>query len=192
MAGGVAVATYAPDLGVAWGSGAVALGLVFTGLATALGGYRRWRGNEEAIREDRALPQGLLPAVLAAAVAVVVIVVGRPRRGRGDVPVTTPPTGTRTGLAWQRTGLGLIAIAALVGARALNTGEEVLLITAGGAALVGAGIMGVLGPMRQRQLRRRTAADEDVAAPGAVAVLTLAVVLLAVLAGVAVIAVPLR
>ena len=75
VAGGVAVAPYAPDLGVSWGSGAVALGLVFTGLATALGGYGRWRGNEEAIREDRALPQGLLPAVLAAAVAVIVIVV---------------------------------------------------------------------------------------------------------------------
>lgn len=75
VAGGVAVATYAPDLGVRWGSGAVALGLVFIGLVTALAGYRRWRGNEDAIRDDRALPEGRLPAVLAAAVAVVVVVV---------------------------------------------------------------------------------------------------------------------
>ena len=75
VAGGVAVATYAPDLGVPWGSGAVALGLVFIGLVTALAGYRRWRGNEAAIRDDRALPEGRLPAVLAAAVAVVVVVV---------------------------------------------------------------------------------------------------------------------
>ena len=75
VAGGVAVATYAPDLGVPWGSGAVALGLVLIGLVTALAGYRRWRGNEEAIRNDRALPQGRLPAVVAAAVAVVVVVV---------------------------------------------------------------------------------------------------------------------
>ena len=59
VAGGVAVATYAPDLGVPWGSGAVALGLVLIGLGTALAGYRRWRGNEEAIRDDRALPEGL-------------------------------------------------------------------------------------------------------------------------------------
>jgi putative membrane protein len=75
VAGGVAVATYAPDLGVSWGSGAVALGLVSIGLVTALAGYRRWRANEEAIRYDRALPQGMLPAALAAAVAVVVVVV---------------------------------------------------------------------------------------------------------------------
>ena len=75
VAGGVAVATYAPDLGVPWGSGAVALGLVLIGLITALAGYRSWRGNEDAIRNDQALPQGLLPTVLAAAVAVVVVVV---------------------------------------------------------------------------------------------------------------------
>lgn len=75
VAGGVAVATYAPDLGVPWGSGAVALGLVSMGLITALAGYRSWRGNEDAIGNDEALPQGLLPAALAAAVAVVVVVV---------------------------------------------------------------------------------------------------------------------
>ena len=76
VAGGVAVATYAPDLGVAGGSAAVALGLVFIGLATSVAGYRRWRGNEDAIRDDRPLPQGRLPAALAAAVATVVVVVG--------------------------------------------------------------------------------------------------------------------
>jgi putative membrane protein len=75
VAGGVAVATWAPDLGVAWGSGAVALGLVFIGLATALAGYRRWRGNEDAIRDDRALPESVVPTMLAAAVTVVVVVV---------------------------------------------------------------------------------------------------------------------
>jgi putative membrane protein len=75
VAGGVGIATYAPNLGVRWGSGAVAVGLVFIGLVTALAGYRRWRGNEDAIRDDRALPEGGLPAVLAVAVAVVVVVV---------------------------------------------------------------------------------------------------------------------
>lgn len=76
VAGGVAVATYAPDLGVPGGSGAVALGLVSIGLATAIAGYRRWRGNEDAIRNDRPLPQSRQAAVLAAAVAAVVAVVG--------------------------------------------------------------------------------------------------------------------
>jgi putative membrane protein len=75
VAGGVAVATWAPDLGVPWGSGAVALALVFIGLATALAGYRRWRGNEDAIRDDLPLPESQVPAMLAAAVTVVVVVV---------------------------------------------------------------------------------------------------------------------
>ena len=76
MAGGVAVATFAPELGVPGGSGAVALGLVLIGLSTAVAGYRRWRANEEAIRDDRPLPQGRLLAALATAVAAVVVVVG--------------------------------------------------------------------------------------------------------------------
>ena len=75
VAGGVAVATYAPDLGVRWGSSAVALALVLTGLGTALAGYRRWRANEAAIVAGRPLPASwLVPAVAAAVGAVVVVV----------------------------------------------------------------------------------------------------------------------
>ena len=75
VAGGVAVATYAPDLGVPWGSAAVALALVLLGLGAALGGHRRWRANEAAMREGRPLPEsGLVPAATAAVVAVVVVV----------------------------------------------------------------------------------------------------------------------
>jgi putative membrane protein len=76
VAGGVAVATYAPDLGIPGGSGAVAFGLVLIGLGTAVGGHRRWRANEEAIREDRPLPRSPALSLLAVAVAVVVVVVG--------------------------------------------------------------------------------------------------------------------
>ncbi|WP_116449706.1 YidH family protein [Blastococcus litoris] len=75
VAGGVAVATYAPDLGVRWGSSAVALALVLIGLATAAAGYRRWHANEEAIGAGRPLPTSwLLPAVAAAVAAVIVVV----------------------------------------------------------------------------------------------------------------------
>jgi len=75
VAGGVAVATYAPDLGVRWGSAAVALALVLIGLGTALAGYRRWQANEAAIEADRPLPASwLLPTVTAAVAAVVVVV----------------------------------------------------------------------------------------------------------------------
>ncbi|WP_347059308.1 DUF202 domain-containing protein [Blastococcus sp. HT6-30] len=76
VAGGVAVATYAPDLGVRWGSAAVALALVLIGLGTALAGYRRWRGNEAAIAAGRALPSSYAVPAIAAAVAAVVVVVG--------------------------------------------------------------------------------------------------------------------
>jgi putative membrane protein len=76
VAGGVAVATYAPDLGVAWGSAAIALALVLIGLGTALAGYHRWRGNEAAIRAGRPLPEGWVVPALTAAVAAVVVVVG--------------------------------------------------------------------------------------------------------------------
>jgi putative membrane protein len=76
VAGGVAVATYAPDLGAAWGSPAVALSLVLLGLGTALAGYRRWRANEAAIRRGSPLPANWLVPVIAAALAAVVVVVG--------------------------------------------------------------------------------------------------------------------
>jgi putative membrane protein len=75
VAGGVAVATYAPDLGVRWGSAAVALGLVLIGLGTAVTGYRRWRANEHAIVAGRPLPASWLVPTIAAAVAAVIVVV---------------------------------------------------------------------------------------------------------------------
>jgi putative membrane protein len=74
-AGGVAVATYAPDLGVHWASAAVALALVLIGLGTALAGYRRWRANEAAIATGGPLPANWLMPMIAAAVAAVVVVV---------------------------------------------------------------------------------------------------------------------
>ncbi|MGY1633884.1 YidH family protein [Geodermatophilus sp. SYSU D01186] len=75
VAGGVAVAQFAPDLGVRWGSAAVAVALVLTGLGAALGGYRRWRCNEQAIAADRPLPSSRVLPTLVAAVAAVLVVV---------------------------------------------------------------------------------------------------------------------
>ncbi len=75
VAGGVAVASYVPSLGAAWGGGAVGLALVATGLGTALTGYARWRGNERAIAEDRPLPPARATAALVAAVTLVVLLV---------------------------------------------------------------------------------------------------------------------
>src|ERR1700712_2657105 len=75
VAGGVAVATYAPDLGARWGSAAVALPLVVIGLGTAVAGYRRWRANEAAIRAGLPLPASWLMPTVASALAAVVVVV---------------------------------------------------------------------------------------------------------------------
>ena len=75
VAGGVAVATYAPDLGVRWGSAAVALALVLIGLGVAFAGYRRWRANEAAIRAGLPLPGSWLMPIVAGALASVVVVV---------------------------------------------------------------------------------------------------------------------
>jgi putative membrane protein len=76
VAGGVAVATYAPDLGVPWGSAAVSFALVLIGLGTAVAGYQRWRANERAIATDAPLPASWLAPTVTAAVAAVVVVVG--------------------------------------------------------------------------------------------------------------------
>src|SRR3954467_12377700 len=60
VAGGVAVATYAPDLGARWASAGVAPALVWIGLGPGLPGSRHWRGNEAAIAADEPLPESRL------------------------------------------------------------------------------------------------------------------------------------
>jgi putative membrane protein len=75
VAGGVAVATYAPDLGSRWGSALAALALVLLGLGTGVAGYDRWRANDAAIRADRPLPVSRLVPVVAGGLAVVVVLV---------------------------------------------------------------------------------------------------------------------
>jgi putative membrane protein len=48
---------------------------VLTGLGAAVGGYVRWRRNEQAITADRPLPPGrVLPALVTAVAAVLVVV----------------------------------------------------------------------------------------------------------------------
>ena len=96
----------------------------------------------------------------------------------------------RTDQAWQRTGLGLLSVAGLLGYRALTSRTPALLVAAGVAGLLGLGVLGVLAPARYRQVQRRRATGEGVAAPGAVAAVTAAVVLVAVAAAAAVLTVP--
>lgn len=99
-------------------------------------------------------------------------------------PPETQPE--RTALAWQRTGLGVLAVAGLVGHRAVEQRNPVLLVAGGIAALLGLGVLGGLAPLRYRQVRRRVAGDTAAAAPRLVLAVTVTVVLADVAAAVAV------
>ena len=93
----------------------------------------------------------------------------------------------RTALAWQRTGLGVLAVAGLLAHAALRHGGPVLLVLGGIVALLGLGVLGGLAPGRYSQVRTRVAADSPMAAPGPVVAVAVAVVLTAVAAAVAVV-----
>jgi uncharacterized membrane protein YidH (DUF202 family) len=99
-------------------------------------------------------------------------------------------TGTqpeRTALAWQRTGLGVMAVAGLLGHGAVQTERPVMLGVAGVTALLGLGVLGGLAPVRYRQVRDRLRSDEPVSAPGLLRAATVVVLLAAVAALVAVV-----
>ncbi len=103
--------------------------------------------------------------------------------------MTTPPgvPEERTALAWQRTGLGVMAVAGLMGHRAVASERPVLLAVAGLTALLSLAVLGGLAPVRYRVVRRAVAAGEPVAAPRSVAGATLIVVATALAALVAVV-----
>jgi putative membrane protein len=88
----------------------------------------------------------------------------------------------RTALAWQRTGLGVLAVAGLLGHRALEARLPALLVVAGIVALLGLGVLGGLAPVRYRRLLRGATGS----APALTVAATGAVVLAAAVAAVAV------
>jgi putative membrane protein len=102
-----------------------------------------------------------------------------------STPVETQPE--RTALAWQRTGLGVLAVAGLLGHRAVEEERPLLLVLAGAGALLGLVVLGALAPVRYRGIRRRVAAGTGAAAPRLVAGVTATVLLVAAAAAVAVI-----
>ena len=100
------------------------------------------------------------------------------------LPVETQPE--RTALSWQRSGLGVVAVAVLIGHRALLMGRPVLLVLAGGTVLLGLAVLGALAPLRYHRVRRRVSRHRAVSDPGAARALTAVVVLAALAAAVAV------
>jgi putative membrane protein len=103
-----------------------------------------------------------------------------------STPAETQPE--RTALAWQRTGLGMLAVAGLLAHRAVEEERPVLLVLAGTAALLGLVVLGALAPVRYRDVRRRVAEGTGAAAPRLVAGVTAAVLLVGAAAAVAVLA----
>ncbi|MCA0144658.1 DUF202 domain-containing protein [Blastococcus sp. LR1] len=92
----------------------------------------------------------------------------------------------RTALAWQRTGLGVLAVAGLLGHRALHIGSPTLLVAAGAVALLGLAVLGALAPLRYRQVRGRVERGRAVCDPWVARAVTATVLLTAVAAAVAV------
>jgi putative membrane protein len=98
----------------------------------------------------------------------------------------------RTALAWQRTGLGLLAVAGLVAHAALTSGRTSLVVLACLVALSGLGVLGGLAPLRYRQVRRTVGGAAGVPAGRAVVGVTALVVLAAAVALAAVLLILLR
>src|SRR5690349_19140952 len=71
IAAAVAVAHVLDDHGVAlWLSGI----LLVSGGVAAIGGYRRYRAADRAIREGRPLPQGSTPLLISAGLVICLVV----------------------------------------------------------------------------------------------------------------------
>ncbi|MGY1759849.1 DUF202 domain-containing protein [Geodermatophilus sp. SYSU D00779] len=92
----------------------------------------------------------------------------------------------RTVLSWQRTGLGVLALAGLLARAAVTDGAPVRLAVAGGVALLGLGVLGGLAPVRARAVDRALDLGTEVAVPRLALAVTAVVV---AVAGVALVAV---
>lgn len=99
--------------------------------------------------------------------------------GRETQPERTVPS-------WQRTGLGILAVAGLLARAAVSGGAPVRLAAAGAVALLGLGVLGGLAPLRARAAERAFHRGTAVAVPRLVLLATAVVV---TVSGVALVAV---
>jgi putative membrane protein len=88
----------------------------------------------------------------------------------------------RTGLAWQRTGLSLLLVAALLARGAAVRGQVLVVVPAALVAAAGLAVLGVLGPRRERDGAAAAATRGDVRAPRTAVLVTGLVVLTALCA----------
>jgi putative membrane protein len=85
----------------------------------------------------------------------------------------------RTALSWQRTGLGLLTVAALLIRAAAADGDPLLVLPAGLVAAAGLVVLGGLAPRRRSAARRTADGAGPAQAPHAAAAVTGLVVLAA-------------
>ena len=88
----------------------------------------------------------------------------------------------RNALSWQRTGLGMMAVAVLLAHGALRSREPALFVASGAAALLALAVLGGLAPVRYRKVRRTVTREEAAATPVMAAAVTGAVALVALAA----------
>jgi putative membrane protein len=74
VAGGVAMTQFVPELGFDGGGRVVSIGLLASGLGTALAGHRRYVRNEAAIAAGQPLPASPAAAWVTGLVALLVAV----------------------------------------------------------------------------------------------------------------------
>jgi putative membrane protein len=102
-------------------------------------------------------------------------------RPAGPPPGETQPE--RTALAWQRTGLGVLAVGGLLAHGALTSHRISLVVLAGAVAVLALAVLGRLAPLRYRDVRRTVAAGTGASAAGPIAGVA-GIVLVTALAGV--------
>ena len=88
----------------------------------------------------------------------------------------------RTALAWQRTGLGVLAVAALLARGAASSGQLLLVVPAAVVAVAGLVVLGAVGARRARASDLAARSDGDARAPREVRLATGLVVLTALCA----------
>jgi putative membrane protein len=93
----------------------------------------------------------------------------------------------RTALSWTRTALGAVAVAALVGHRAVVGGHPALLVPAGVCALLGLALVSGVGAVRDGRVREQIGQDDPVADARLAALATAAVVVVGAVAALAIV-----
>jgi putative membrane protein len=74
IATGVAATQLLPSFEIDYGRRIIGVPLVILGAIVAIGGYRDWRANQQAMRRNEPLRRSPLPEILAAGIVLVAVI----------------------------------------------------------------------------------------------------------------------